>query len=127
MYKADIQEACEVKEPFEFSYTKPCLDWYITENVSIAYNQYNSLTLERRYGPSWWLVGHKFNKHLDRWERIDIGEISSYDIRRLVEWAKFTTKNGRTINILTEVRAIDGVLNLIDEFLEIMQKGESNG
>ena len=125
MFKADIQEACEVKEPFEFSYTIPCLDWYETINVSILYNQYNYLTLERRYGPSWWLLGDRFNKQLDQWERIDIGEISSYDIRRLVEWARFTTRNGSTISILAGVRAIDGVLNPIDAFLEIMLKGES--
>lgn len=121
MFKKDLQEACAMKEPFEFSYTKPCFDWYKTEKVSILYNQYNSLTLERRYGPSWWLTGNRFNKHSDKWEKFDIGEISSYDIRRLVEWARFTTRDGRKISILTEVRAIDTGLNLIDEFLKIMK------
>lgn len=124
MFKSDIQEACEVKEPFEFSYTKPWLDWYRTENVSIPYNQYAELTLERRYSLCWWLVGHRFNKHLDEWERVDIGEISERDIRRLVEWARFTNKNGHTFSILTEVRAIDGDLNPIDDFLKIMQEGK---
>ncbi len=124
MFKADIQEACEVKEPFEFSYVKSYGDWGTTKNVRIPYNLYNSLTLERRYGPCWWLVGYRYDK--DKWKGLDIGLISNYDIKRLVEWARFTTKNGRTINILTEVRAIDGSLNPIDEFLKIMQKENDN-
>ena len=122
MFKDDIQEATEAKEPFEFSYTKPWLDWYETIKVSILYNQYNYLTLERRYGSSWWLVGHIFNKQSDKWERVDVGQINNHDIKRLVEWARFTTKKGHTINILTEIRAIDGILNPIDEFLRIIQE-----
>lgn len=121
LFREYIQEACEMKEPFEFSYIKPLLDWYETKKVSILYNQYDYLSLQRRYGASWWLIGHRYNEHLDKWEGFDIGEISNHDIRRLVEWARFTTKNGNTISILTSISTIDAVLNPIDEFLKNMQ------
>lgn len=49
MFKDDIQEACKMKGPFEFSYIKPYFDWYETVKVSILYDQYNYLSLEKRY------------------------------------------------------------------------------
>lgn len=129
MLKEYYTKASKVKKPFEFTYTKPLLDWYEDVNVSITYDEYNHLTLERRYNDSWWLLGHKYNKDKDRWVKEQIGEISEKDIPRLVEWAEYTNGVGHQVSILTEIRAIDGYLNPIRDFLRIMSryKAESEG
>ena len=122
MWKADIEQATREKGLFEFTYTKPSLDWYEDINVKLAYNDYAYLILERRYSPCWWLKGQKYNKHLDRWETVDIGMIRDCYIPKLIEWCRYTTKDNRTINILNEVRGIDGELNAIGEFLKLIKE-----
>jgi hypothetical protein len=122
MLKEDYIEASKAKEPFKFTYTKPSLDWYEDVNVSITYDTYNYLVLEKRYGGSWWLLVHKYIEDKDEWVYEQIGEIRKGDIPRLVEWAEYTNKFGHQVSILNEVRAIDGCLNPIKEFLKIMSK-----
>lgn len=130
MLKTDRIQATKEKGVFEFSYTQPSLDWYETINVKLSYNDYNYLSLERRFGPCWWLTGQKYNKHLERWEKVDIGRIENHDIKRLIEWCRYKTKDNRTISILEEVRGINGDLNAIDEFIELIKEiyeTKSNG
>lgn len=122
MIKTDYTEASKVKRPFKFAYTRPSLDWYEDVNVSIDYNEYNYLALERRYGGSWWVIGKRYIEDNHRWISEQIGKISEEDIPRLVEWAEHTNIFGRRVSILNEVRAIDGCLNPIREFLEIMNR-----
>lgn len=128
MLKKDYIEASKVKRPFKFTYTKPLLDWYEDVNVSIAYDEYNYLTLERRYSDSWWVIGQKYIKDKDKWVSEQIGEIREKDIPRLVEWAEYTNRFGHQVSILNEIRTIDGYLNPIREFLRIMgrYKAESD-
>lgn len=128
MLKKDYTEASKVKEPFKFTYTKPSFDWYVDVNVSIAYDKYNYLILERRYGGSWWLIGKKYIEEKEKWVSEQIGEIREKDIPSLVEWAEYTNSFGHQVSILNEIRAIDGELNPIGEFLHIMnrRKAESN-
>lgn len=98
-----------MKPPFLFEYTRPCLDWYEIEKVELKWDDYCYLRLERRFGPSWWLVGknpvEKPNYH---WENKDIGEIYELDIKRLIEWAK--NDGGSKI---TEVSAICGDFDIV--------------
>lgn len=122
MLKEDYTEASKVKEPFKFTYTRPSLDWYEDVNVSIAYDEYNYLALESRYGGSWWVIGKKYIENKDKWVSEQIGEIRKPDIPRLVEWAEYTNRFGHQVSILNEVRTIDGCLNPIREFLRIMSK-----
>lgn len=122
MLKEDYTEASKIKKPFEFTYTKPSLDWYENVNVSITYDEYNYLAIERRFGGWWWLIGKKYIKDKDKWVNEEIGEISARDIPRLVEWAEYTNRFGHQVSILTEIRTIDGGLNPIREFLMIMSK-----
>jgi len=129
MLKEDYIEASKIKEPFKFSYTKPSLDWYEDVNVSIAYDKYHYIALEMRYGNSWWVIGKKYNDDKDKWESEQIGRINEPDIPRLVQWAEYTNRFGHQVSILNEIRAIDGSLNPIREFLRIMSrhKAESEG
>jgi len=129
MLKEDYINAAKVKEPFKFSYTKPSLDWYEFVDVSIAYDEYNYLTLEARYGGTWWVVGKKYIEDKLDWEYKQIGRIEERDIPRLVKWAEYTNRFGHQVSILNEVRAIDGCLNPIREFLKIMNRygAESEG
>ena len=122
MLKEDYIEASKVKHPFQFTYTKPSLDWYENVKVSITYDQYNYLILEKRYGDAWWLIGQKYIKDKDKWIYEEIGEIGGEYIPKLVEWAEYTNRYGHQVSILSEVRAIDGCLNPIREFLEIMRR-----
>lgn len=122
MLKEDYINASKVKKPFEFTYTKPSWDWYEDVNVSITYNKYNYLTLERRYSDSWWLLGQKYIEDKDKWVEEQIGEIMEKDIPRLVEWAEYTNRFGHRVSILNEIRTIDGCLNPIRGFLRIMSK-----
>ncbi len=122
MLKEVYTEASKVKKPFKFTYTKPSLDWYEDVDVSIAYDEYNYLTLERRYSDSWWLLGHKYIEDKDKWVKEQIGEIRDKDIPRLVEWAEYTNRFGHQVSILNEIRTIDGCLNPIREFLRIMSR-----
>ena len=115
MTKETYTEASKVKQPFTFKYTKPSLDWYEYVNVSFTYDKYNYLVLELRYGGSWWLIGKKYIKDADKWVSEDIGKIYKPDIPRLVEWAEYDQRS-----ILIEIRALDGCLNPISEFLKIM-------
>ena len=122
MLKEDYIEASKVKKPFKFTYTKPSWDWYEEVDVSITYDEYCCLTLERRYSDSWWLLGHKYIEGKDKWVEEQIGEIREEDIPRLVEWAEYTNRFENQVSILTEIRGIDGCLNPIREFLRIMEK-----
>ena len=59
----DVREqATKEKGLFEFSYTRPSLDWYEDINVKLSYNDYDYLMLERRYSPCWWLIGKKIQQ-----------------------------------------------------------------
>ena len=122
MLKEDYIEASKVKHPFKFTYTKPSLDWYEDVEVSITYDKYSYLTLEKRYGDSWWLIGKKYIKDEDKWVQEQIGEIRNEYIPKLVKWAEYINRFGHKVSILNEVRGIDGCLNPIREFLEIMSK-----
>jgi|GEM_PF-6890471 len=80
MTREDYTEASKLKKPFQFTYTKPSLDWYEDVNVLIAYGEYNYLALELRYGGSWWVIGKKYIKDIDKWVSEQIGEIRKNDI-----------------------------------------------
>lgn len=116
----DMNQAAEEKGPFEFTTIRYTADWYINEKVSVEYNEYNYLSLEKRYGGTWYLVGHRINKYTEQWEAVNLGEILKKDIPRLVDWARYVNRYGHVISILTEVKAIDGELNVIDDFIKIM-------
>ena len=125
MFKPDREKAIKSKPPFTFEYLKPYLDWYKTEHVSITYGDYMYLKLQRRYGPSWWLIGSNYNEKLDKWEETSIGEIYDCDIPRLVEWASYETEYHSKHSILTSVSGFDTCLNAIDEFIKLMSKWEA--
>lgn len=117
-----VKEDYKVKRPFKFAYTRPSLDWYEDVDVTIVYDEYNYLALERRYGGSWWVIGKKYIEDNHRWISEQIGKISEKEIPKLVEWAEHTNIFGRQVSILNEIRSIDGCLNPIREFLGIMSR-----
>lgn len=107
------------KEPFVFTYTKPLLDWYETIKVEIKPEDYYYFHLERRFGPTWWLVGcNPVDKPNYHWEYKDLGEIgseiSNYDVKRFIEWAK--CDNGSRI---TRINVISGSFDIFKEIEKI--------
>lgn len=73
---------------FKYEVNKPCLDYYCIETVEIKPNQFDILIIERRYGPSWWLMGYKYDWEKEKWNETQIEEIYNKDIARLIGWCK---------------------------------------
>lgn len=115
------------KSPFEFTYTRPSLDWYETVNVSLEFDKYDYLSLQRRFGPSWWLKGHKYNENREEWEETDIGRIEEDDIPRLIGWARYTDEWGNTHNLVLEISGLGTGLDVIDSFMKIMERQNGKG
>ncbi|HEX3018523.1 MAG TPA: hypothetical protein VHP31_11825 [Caproicibacter sp.] len=108
----------KAKEPFEYEYTQPSLDWYETVQVKIKPDDYYYFRLERRFGPSWWLIGEKPKNEPDyHWEEKEIGEIGERDLLRFIEWAK--DEWGSKI---IEVHAISGSFDILEEIKELVSK-----
>lgn len=113
------------KKPFEFSYTMPSLDWYEIINVKINLEDYYYFTLERRFGPSWWLIGkNPVDKPSYHWEEKELGELGyenrNEDVKRFIEWAK--TDYGSKI---TEIRAISGNLDVLKSINKLLKEQEN--
>lgn len=108
------------KESFKFEYTMPSLDWYDIIRVEIKPKDYCYFKLQRRYGPSWWLIGMnppKDNAKEYKWTEKEIGRISSRDIARFIEWAK----NEHGGNNLIQISAISGSFNILQEIEKLLK------
>ncbi len=110
------------KEPFFFTYTKPSLDWYETFNMQIAPDDYTYFRLERRFGPSWWLIGMVYEDDDEgpAWIETELGELVGSNLYSFIEWAK--TPWGSKI---IEVKAISGEFNIIDDIADIARRMQS--
>lgn len=99
------------KGKFSFTWTQPCLDWFTQKNVELEEKTYMYYKLERRFGPSWWVIGINFieEPNYDTKET-QIGEISLYDLKKFIEWCK--DDNGSKI---IKVSAICGSFDIINE------------
>ena len=110
------------KEPFTFSYTVPSLDWYDTKTVTIAPHDYCYFRLERRFGPSWWLVGS--NPTDDDtghyWTETQLGELRGRDLYRFIEWARSPWGSK-----IIEVKALSGDFNIIDDICDLVRRMQS--
>lgn len=107
------------KEKFEFSYSVPSLDWFEIKKVTIKPDDYCYFRLERRFGPSWWLIGSNPPKDKQKieWEDTQIGELEKpADVIRFIEWAK-QEKGSKLI----EVKAICGSFDIIEEILKFKE------
>lgn len=109
------------KEPFEFRYTYPSLDWYGVKNVVINDGDYYYFTIERRFGPSWWLVGTNppKDKNKFKWTETSLGEIEESDLKRFIEWAK--RDDGSRI---TEIRSIAGSFDILKDIARLIKREE---
>lgn len=113
MFASDIPVA---KEPFEFEYTVPCLDWYKIKKVVLQSSDYYYFRLERRYGPTWWLIGmNTVDEPAYHWEETQIGEIYERDLKRFIEWAK-QDYGSKLINI----KAISGSFDILEEIKKLI-------
>lgn len=107
------------KEPFKFEYIVPSLDWYETIKVEIKPKDYCYFRLERRYGPTWWLIGKNppAENAIDyRWTEETIGKISEHDIARFVEWAKSDYGGSQLVGI----SAISGSFDILREVEKLL-------
>jgi len=103
------------KDPFEFEYTVPCLDWYEVKKVVLNEDDYYYFRLERRFGPSWWLIGMspKDEPNYHR-EETQIGEIYDRDVKKFIEWAK--QEHGSR---LIHIKAICSDFDIIEEIKKL--------
>lgn len=109
----------EQKESFRFTYTVPSLDWYATIAVKIDPDEYTYFRLERRFGPSWWLIAMKYtdDDSGNYWTEKQVGELRGSDLYRFIEWAKSPWGSK-----IIEVKAISGEFNIIDDIADIARR-----
>lgn len=114
-----------MKEPFKFSYTQPSLDWYEVIDVEVKDEDYAFFRLERRFGPSWWLVGAKEIDKYPYYEYTNIGRLGEENrndrVRKFIEWAK--TENGSRI---LQIQVIASSFDIFKE-IEDLNKENSKG
>ncbi len=104
------------KEPFLFSYNRPFSDWFETVNVEINHDDYYYFKIERRFGPSWWLIGANPKQEPNyHWEYKQIGELSDRQLKRFIEWAM----NERGSKII-EYKAISSDFDILKEMIKVM-------
>ena len=113
----------EIKEPFEFRYTYPSLDWYDVKKVIINDGDYYYFKIQRRYGPSWWLIGTNPPKDKNKfeWTETQLGEIENPDLIRFIKWAKDKDGGSR----ITEINSLSGDFDIIKDVLDLL-KGADN-
>ena len=117
-----IKKEITTKEPFRFSYTSPTSDWFIMHDVVLNPDDYYYYEIQRRFGPSWWLVGKnppKENSGL-QWSEESIGEISEYSLMRFIEWAK-----GERGSKITSISAICGSFDILEDIKRILKMLEN--
>ena len=104
------------KGVFKFEYTKPALDWFDIIEVEIKPDEYCYYRIERRFGPSWWLIGmNPVNEPEYHWKEKQIGSISEKDLARFIKWAE--TDIGSNI---IEIKAISGSFNILKEIEKLL-------
>ena len=107
------------QESFKFEYTTPTYDWFDIKKVEIKPDDYVYFELQRRYGPSWWLVGKNppDNTAEDyHWTETTIGRISERDISRFIEWAK----DGHGSRLI-RISAISGSFDILRETEKLLK------
>ncbi len=104
------------KEPFDFEYTIPCSDWYEIVKVHLEEDSYVYYRIERRYGPTWWLIGKNYVDEQDyHWRETQIGKITKDRLKEFIEWAK--DDNGSRI---IEIKAISGSIDILEEMKRLL-------
>ena len=100
------------KQSFNFTYTKPWLDWYEEVKVTINEKDYDWFKLERRFGSrnSWFIIGVNNQDEYSYRKEKEIGLIWDRDLPRFIEWAK--TKNGGSR--ILEISAISSTFDLLE-------------
>lgn len=107
-----------VKEHFCFSYNTPTLDWYTTIKVSINWDDYSYFKIERRYGPSYWVLGFKKSENTKPIQ-IDLGEISKYDLVKFIKWCEYSPFDTYISSKLIGFSVISTSMNITDMINDI--------
>jgi hypothetical protein len=111
-----------VKESFKYQYTRPCLDWFEYVPIEIKPDDYYYFKLERRFGPSWWIIGtNPVDEPKRHWEEKVIGEIDKRTLLNFIKWCE--TEYGSKI---TEIHAISGSFNIIKEIESLLKTAEGS-
>lgn len=116
------------KEPFEYEYTMPSLDWYTTHRITIKWNDYDSFELQRRYGGEFelWLIGYKTvdDGHI-RLKKTELGYLTPYYIKAFLDWCEFDFWGNKKANKITTISVISADINLFEVIDKIIKLRES--
>lgn len=114
-----IKNSRKNKKSFDFSYTRPSLDWYETIKVTIAPDDYYYFRLEKRFGPYWWLIGtNNYDTPDYHWKTTTIGELNPDNLKRFIDWVKDLDEAGCP---LTEINMISGSFDIFKEIKELVE------
>lgn len=76
----------EKKENFTLVCNDWCIDWPTTNDVVINDNDYLGYEIQKRFGPTWWVIGIKKNVKYDLRQE-QFGEVSKSELLRFMRWA----------------------------------------
>lgn len=110
------------KKPFVFFYTEPSLDWYRDVRVEIKWEDYLYFKVERRFGPSWWLVGYQKVDGRFEHRAVTLGRMSGGYLRKFIEWCEFLGPTNRTNSKLIGISAISTGFNLVHEIERLIEE-----
>lgn len=111
------------KEPFRFYYNVPSLDWYITENVEIKWDEYLYFKIQYRFGQTYWLMGYKEKDGRFEREEVEIGQLARGFLGKFVKWCEYYD-GYRTCSKLIGISVISTEMNIIKVFNEIQKAAE---
>ena len=111
---------------FKYSYKKPFLAWYYYEDVEIEPKQFDYLMIERRYDYTWWLLGYKYYRTIEKWEETQLGEIYVQDIVKLIDWCKEyeISLNARALTFSLDI--IKPCYDIYKEYLDYKEKNNDS-
>jgi len=113
----------DTKKSFKYTYTRPSLDWFEYVDVEIKPDDYYYFKLNRRFGPSWWLIGtNPVDEPTYHWKETEIGKINEEDLVRFIKWAE--TDIG---NKITSIDMICGSFNVFEETEKILKPLRKSG
>lgn len=116
---------------FVFESIVPSCDWYSVTTEKVRYEDYDFFSVEKRFGPGWWVLGVKTEQpcpaHRSTIHRIEktLGqEVGNAQLTSFIEW-----NEAQGYNKITDLVSISPALPMFKELREVflkLDKGENN-
>ena len=109
------------KNTIEFVLYEPVHGGYSSKLVKLEQDTYTYYRVERRYGPSWWLIG--INHTESGMEEEQIGRLTDDQLKKFINWSKFGDIDSKIVS----VKAISGTFDVASDLVELMKGKQTRG